>query len=455
MSEVRGTIEPLPSGRFRVRFRIGGPLKTPPVGTFVTEAEAEAYRAQMAVMLAGSKTPATTVATYGFKVIDSRELDGDTTDADNERSRWRTHVESDEIGAIAIGALETIDARDWLKRLKRKGLSRATCVHCLNLMRAVLHEAFDRELHRGPNPCVGIRLKKEKRTEEPWTFLLPAEQDELVACTPAPLDALVEASIGLGVRSGEFVALRLEDLHLEGDYPHLVVRYGGPPTAEHPAGVPTKSGKPREIPVLGRARRAIERWLAALPTYCGDNPHGLLFPGARGAFRSHDHVLRWEVWKGSPQKGQPGERHYHSATVGILARAGIKRDVRWHDLRHTCATSLLNGWWDRPWSIVEVCAMLGHASVKTTADRYAHVSDTILKKAARETVAAQARALVESLVVPPGAEAVFHTCSTADGATSNSSMISKSGTRVSNSRPSAWEADALPTELVPRRTPPC
>src|SRR5580700_7691373 len=27
---------------------------------------------------------------------------------------------------------------------------------------------------------------------------------------------------------------------------------------------------------------------------------------------------------------------------------------------------------------------------------------------------------------------------------------SRSGTRVSNSRPSAWEADALPTELVPR-----
>jgi hypothetical protein len=28
----------------------------------------------------------------------------------------------------------------------------------------------------------------------------------------------------------------------------------------------------------------------------------------------------------------------------------------------------------------------------------------------------------------------------------------QSGTRVSNPRPSAWEADALPTELVPRRS---
>jgi integrase len=339
--------------------------------------------------------------------------------------------------------------RDWLKRLQRKGLSRGTRVHCLNLMRAVLHEAFDRELHRGPNPCVGIRLKKEKRTEEPWTFLLPDEQDAVIAAAPTPLDCLVEASIGLGVRSGEFVALRLEDLHLDAEIPHLVVRYGGPPTAEYPEGEPTKGGKPRTIPVFGRARRAIDRWLAALPKYCKENPRGLLFPGAHGAFRSHDHVLRWEVWKGSPQKGKPGERNYHSATIGILTRAGITREVRWHDLRHTCATSLLNGWWDHPWTIAEVCAMLGHASVKTTADRYAHVSDTILNKAARETMAAQARVFAESLVVPAGAEAVFHACSTPEKATSNSSTISLSGTRVSNPRPSAWEADALPTELVP------
>jgi hypothetical protein len=32
----------------------------------------------------------------------------------------------------------------------------------------------------------------------------------------------------------------------------------------------------------------------------------------------------------------------------------------------------------------------------------------------------------------------------------NPQRFQRSGTRVSNSRPSAWEADALPTELVPR-----
>src|SRR5258708_5971746 len=160
----QGTVEPLPSGRCRVRFCFGdGVLKT--VDTFDSEAEAEAYRAEMVGMLVRDDKPATRVADYGKKVIDARELDGDTTDAYNERSRWKTHVEDDEIGQIAVCELDGVNVRDWLKRLKRKGLARSTRIHCLNLMRAVMHEAFDRELHKGPNPCVGLRLKKEKRTE--------------------------------------------------------------------------------------------------------------------------------------------------------------------------------------------------------------------------------------------------------------------------------------------------
>ena len=60
-------------------------------------------------------------------------------------------------------------------------------------------------------------------------------------------------------------------------------------------------------------------------------------------------------------------------------------------------------------------SMLGHASIKTTADRYSHISDTVLKRAARETMAAQTRVITESLVVPPGAEETFHALSTGTG----------------------------------------
>lgn len=483
MRKSEGTVEVLPSGRARVRFCFGdGRPKTVSVSgkgrTFANEAEAEAYRAEMAGMLICNGAPSTLLGKYGETVIDARELDGDTTDADNERSRWRTHVVADDIGNMAIGEPQSLDVRDWLKRLKRKGLARSTRIHCLNLMRAVMHEAFERELHEGPNPCVGIRLKKDKRTDEPWTFLLPEEQDALVAATPAPLDCLVDFALGAGLRAGELVTLRLEDVHLDAEPPYITVRYGGLPTPDYPQGQPTKSGKPRDVPLFGRALAAIKRWLSQLDGYLAGaprsggaefvrncplsmtyreiidaaaavgitltkgavtsewymmrqrrgkragrkaktnaprnpNPLGLVFPGQKGAYRSPNHVIPWSLWKGSPQKGEPGDRSFHRATVGILTRAGVARNVRWHDLRHTCATSLLNGWCGRAWEIAEVCAMLGHASVKTTADRYAHVSDTILNRAARETIAAQAREFAEALVVPPAAAAAFHVTSTA------------------------------------------
>jgi hypothetical protein len=58
--------------------------------------------------------------------------------------------------------------------------------------------------------------------------------------------------------------------------------------------------------------------------------------------------------------------------------------VRWHDLRHTCASSLVAGWWGRRWSLEEVREMLGHSSVLVT-ERHAHFADSAMDRAARQT----------------------------------------------------------------------
>jgi integrase len=50
--------------------------------------------------------------------------------------------------------------------------------------------------------------------------------------------------------------------------------------------------------------------------------------------------------------------------------SSIPRQLRFHDLRHTHASTLLN---DGAKSIVFVSERLGHASIKITLDTYAHV----------------------------------------------------------------------------------
>ena len=53
----------------------------------------------------------------------------------------------------------------------------------------------------------------------------------------------------------------------------------------------------------------------------------------------------------------------------LLEHAGLSRTVRFHDLRHTCATFLL-GKGVHPKIVQE---MLGHATISQTLDTYSHL----------------------------------------------------------------------------------
>ena len=68
----------------------------------------------------------------------------------------------------------------------------------------------------------------------------------------------------------------------------------------------------------------------------------------------------------------------------LLKRAGLP-DIRFHDLRHTCATLLLSRG-QHPKLVQE---LLGHASVAMTLDRYSHV----LPRMGDQTAAAMEAAL--------------------------------------------------------------
>jgi hypothetical protein len=64
-------------------------------------------------------------------------------------------------------------------------------------------------------------------------------------------------------------------------------------------------------------------------------------------------------------RGRPGINGYRM-------RAGITRHVRFHDLRHTCASHLVMGSWGITLSLLETAQWLGHTSLSVT-QRYAHL----------------------------------------------------------------------------------
>jgi integrase len=62
----------------------------------------------------------------------------------------------------------------------------------------------------------------------------------------------------------------------------------------------------------------------------------------------------------------------------LLKRAGLPQ-IRFHDLRHTCATLLLS----KNVNPKIVSEMLGHATIAITLDTYSHVLPTMQSEAAK------------------------------------------------------------------------
>jgi integrase len=80
---------------------------------------------------------------------------------------------------------------------------------------------------------------------------------------------------------------------------------------------------------------------------------------------------------------EPDGQPYHPQRITrifrrVAAAAGVP-DIRLHDLRHTCATLLIEA--GIPLKVVQ--ERLRHASFATTADLYAHISETMQQEAAR------------------------------------------------------------------------
>lgn len=270
-------------------------------------------------------------------------------DWQNDEGRWELYIAPDPIAGIPLKKLARRDVKAWLGRVQRRGLAYQTQKNALTLLRVVLADAVELELLPA-SPAASVKLHRSQaaRTHETWTILDPDEQVALLRAVPADERDMVAFALSTGLRNSELWSLRTADIDLDARL--VTVRYSK-------GDRPTKGGKIRRVPLFGvgldAARVAVER--------------GKVFawPSPRTGERRYpsSHPSRWEGW---------------------LVAAGIKRSVRWYDLRHTCATSLLAGWWGRKWSIDEVRQMLGHSSIKVT-ERYAHLIDDTLWRAGRAT----------------------------------------------------------------------
>lgn len=314
-------------------------------------------------------------------VLEQRAEDG-IRGIRSERHRHRLHLATAAFAGREVAEIERVEIIDWTREMSKKKakdtrgdrtLSPESTKRSLAFLRAVFTVAVERGI-RETNPCDGVRLKKRvdvRSTREKWSYLKPDEQRAFIE---APFEVIPEHdrlpilfSMYTGIRQGELSHNVLDDLHLDGPKPHIFVRFAR-------KDLPPKNARMRTVPLIPQAIPVARRWLELLPEYAPHNPDRLIFPTRRGKRRG--------VGKPLERKKVDGK---HVCTWLVAKQSvGLTRRFRWHDLRHTCGTSLLQGWWGRRWTLEEVREMLGHATVQQT-EKYAHVAEETLHKAARET----------------------------------------------------------------------
>jgi integrase len=238
-----------------------------------------------------------------------------------------------------------------------KTVSPATVRYVRALLSTALADAVREDLF-GRNVAAAVRLLIPRCNFEPFTAA-EARRYLRVAKTHRH-GALYELALRTGLRQGELLGLRWDDLDLDAGY--LTVRRT---LARTPGGATFQDVKTH------RSARRI-----AIPTECVTS---LRWYRRRQQIDHRDAGDRWRdlglvFARGT---GGPLDPAYVHRNHHVICELADVRKIRFHDLRHSAATLLL----EQGVELIVVKDLLGHAQINTTADIYAHVRPRLQRQA--------------------------------------------------------------------------
>jgi integrase len=271
----------------------------------------------------------------------------------------RIHVRP-ALGSVKLKNLTPVHVRGLYREKLEAGLSART----VQYIHVTLHKALKQAVQDGlipRNATEAVKAPQVRREE-----MRPLSGDQVKVLLEVArgdrLEALYVLAIHTGLRQGELLGLKWEDVDLESGT--LRVRR---------TLVTAKAGPVLTAPKTKGSRRSVK-----------------LTQGAVEALRSHlKHQLQeidraGSLWRENglmfaSESGEPLDRRYLTSCryKALLKRAELPM-IRFHDLRHTCATLLLS----KNVNPKIVSEMLGHASIAITLDTYSHVLPNMRDQAA-------------------------------------------------------------------------
>jgi integrase len=255
------------------------------------------------------------------------------------------------LGSLKLKKLNSAHVQNFYRNRLDTGLSASTVRKIHDILRRGLAQAVDWHLTQRN---VADVVKPPRPVPKEIVALSADETRRLLdAAAEDRLEALYVLAVHTGMRQGEMLALRWQDVDIENavlSVRRTLTRRGGKIAFGQPK---TKKSR-RSIRLTPQAvdalRAHLERQLRDMEIL-GDHyqDQGLIFTTDTGA------------------PINPSNLRQRSFTP-LLKRAGLPH-MRFHDLRHTCATLLLS----RGVHPKFVQELLGHATIAITLDTYSHV----------------------------------------------------------------------------------
>jgi integrase len=245
-------------------------------------------------------------------------------------------------------AIEPSDIRPWINTLINRGYAPATINKLHQMVAASLNQAVA-DGYLATTPSRNIALPRIEQTER--SYLTPNQIAMLAAEIHPRFQALVLVAGYTGLRAGELTGLRVTDLDLLRK--RLTVRQALTNVNGHITFGPPKTAASRRTVALPQGIcDLLAAHLAQVPS------SELVFTSTQG------HPIRWTNFK---------RRYWKPALVA----AGLP-DVRFHDLRHSHASILI----ERGTHPKVISSRLGHSRIGVTMDTYGHLFDGLDEGAA-------------------------------------------------------------------------
>lgn len=259
-------------------------------------------------------------------------------------------------GSRKPAALSVADIERWQHELgSDQGLSRSS----IHQAKTILSQALDEAIRHGDVTSNPVRLARSMKKDTTRIEALTPDQARQLVRSLSPEDhqsrARVLLALTLGLRQGELLALKWDDVDLTSPSPSLVVR----------ASLQRQTGRGlvRVTPKTAKSHRRIglsAQLVEALRALALQQKVLTLQSG--GTYNAEGYVLVSS--SGTPIDPANDRKDWHR----LLAAAGLP-PFRVHAARHTAATLML-----QEVSMHVAQQVLGHTSIRTTVDIYGHLT---------------------------------------------------------------------------------